>query len=132
MKAFLDSSVIIDFLKGDTAVEEIIKQAKEVYTSSLCAYEVLLGEAYSESKGRPAQYSRTRRFFDTITTLPFTSQDALCASGLTSGLTLKGKKVSEFDSLIAAQALMIGATLITKDAHFNVIKEETKQEVLLL
>ena len=41
-------------------------------------------------------------------------------------LSRKGKKVSEIDALIAAQALAAGLTILTKDVkHFAVIGAET-------
>ena len=39
---------------------------------------------------------------------------------------LKGRKVDDFDVLIAAQALANDAKVLTKDSkHFEIIKEET-------
>ena len=132
MRIFLDSSAIIDFLKGDKKAIDAIQNATDVYTSALCAYEILLGEAYAESKGRPGHYSRARRFFDSISTLPFTSTDALCAAGIVSALLRKGKRVSEMDSLIASQALLTNAIIVTRDAHFDTIKTETGQQLIKL
>ncbi|BCU70073.1 hypothetical protein KN1_13700 [Stygiolobus caldivivus] len=44
MKVLLESSAIIEYLKGDKEVKEIVDKAEDFYVSSLSAYEVLLGK----------------------------------------------------------------------------------------
>jgi len=50
MKALLDSSAIIELLRGNLKVMEIIEEADVVTTSVLCAYEILTGEMYRERR----------------------------------------------------------------------------------
>ncbi|HVC58277.1 MAG TPA: type II toxin-antitoxin system VapC family toxin [Candidatus Acidoferrales bacterium] len=126
MRIFLDSSAIIEFLRNNGKVVEAIGRADEFYTSSLCAYEVLLGEKYMEEKGVKSRYKDTLAFFERMATVPFSHSDALFAAGLMAKLTLKGKKVDEIDVLIAAQAIAHQAQVLTMDSrHFKVIKDET-------
>lgn len=126
MNLFLDSSAIIDLFRNDKDVIDILSKADEVYTSSICAYEVLLGEMYNDKKGRQSALEKMQKFFEVMVTLPFTYNDSLKASEITAMLSIKGKKVDDFDVLIASQALALGSTVLTKNAkHFEIIKEET-------
>ncbi|MCL4379644.1 MAG: type II toxin-antitoxin system VapC family toxin [Candidatus Marsarchaeota archaeon] len=126
MKIFLDSSAIIEFFRNTPKAVDAVNNADEIYTSSICAYEVLLGEIYREEKYGKSHLEKMQRFFETAATLPFTHSDSSRAAGMIVKLSLKGKKVPDFDAMIATQALSNGATVLTKDPkHFNAIKEET-------
>ncbi len=126
MKLFLDSSAIIEFLKGNDKASDAIAAADELYTSSICAYEVLVGEKFVELKGMRSAYQATLKFFDSVLTLQFTYADSVGASKIAAELMLSGKKVNDFDVLLASQALANGATILTKDSrHFEVIKDST-------
>jgi len=125
MSLFLDSSAIIELFKDNRSVTDVIANASEVYTSSICAYEVLLGEKYREEKGMHSYLGKIQQLFEEIATLPFTYKDSIKASAIMAKLSAKGKKVDEFDVMIAAQALAVGAIILTKDAkHFEVLREE--------
>jgi predicted nucleic acid-binding protein len=133
MKSFLDSSIIIDFLENKQVAINAVLEADEVYTSSLCAYEVILGESYRKEKGLKSKYNDTVEFFKTMATLPFTYIDAINASGIMAKLAVKGKKVKQMDALIAAQALARETTLLTTDArHFKIIGDETGLSVRII
>lgn len=130
MKLFLDSSAIIDFFNGDALVRDRISSADEVYTSAICAYEILIGERYNELKGKKSSYEKALQFFDEIGTLPFTYLNSLKASELSARLTLKGRKVNTLDVLIAAQAIAENANLLTKDKDFGIIQKNAAELVL--
>lgn len=126
MKLFLDSSAIIEYLRGNEKVKDVIDQSEELYTSTICAYEVLIGERFKEFKGQKSSYQNAIHLFAIVDPLPFNYGNASTASDIAAKLAVKGKKIDEFDGLIAAQALELGATVFTKDAkHFNILKEET-------
>jgi hypothetical protein len=126
MRLFLDSSAIIELFRNNPDVVAAIKDADEVYTSSLCAYEVLAGEKYAEAKGMKSHYKDAANFFETVATMPFDYSDAKRTADIMSVLSAKGRKVPEIDALIAAQAIAAGLTILTKDAkHFAVIGAET-------
>jgi|GEM_PF-1183770 predicted nucleic acid-binding protein len=126
MNLFLDSSAIIELFKNNQKTLRAIEEAEEVYTSTICAYEVLLGEEYMKNKGRASLVERVQGFFEVTATLPLTYLDSLRASTIAARLSAKGKKIDDFDILIAAQALEKNAVVLTKDIkHFETIKEET-------
>ncbi len=131
MKLFLDSSAIIELFANNKEVVGSIEKADEVYTGSLCSYEVLMGERYSERKGVKSHYNEASAFFDNAVTLPFTHNDSKTASDMMATLSLKGRKVPDMDILIAAQALNKECMVLTKDIrHFTIIEKETNLEIL--
>lgn len=133
MKLFLDSSAVIELFKNNRDVVAAIEEADEVCTSSLCAYEVLVGEKYVEAKGMKSHYKDAADFFETAATLPFNYGDAKKAAGVMAALSAGGKRVPEMDALIAVQAHSAGLTILTKDAkHFSGISRETGLEVRMI
>ncbi|EET90435.1 MAG: type II toxin-antitoxin system VapC family toxin [Candidatus Micrarchaeales archaeon] len=103
-----------------------MKEAESLYTSTLCAYEVLLGEKYNEVKGLKSSYIQVSLLFAQIETIALAYDDAIKASEIAAKLIGKGKKVDDIDILVAAQALKIGATVLTRDfRHFEILGKET-------
>ena len=126
MNVFLDSSAIIELFKNNPTALRAVNEAETICTSTICAYEVLLGGEYMKIKGRASLIEKAQRFFEAAATLPLTYQNSLKASTIAARLSAKGKKIDDFDILIASQALEKGATVLTKDIkHFEVLKEET-------
>ena len=125
MKLFVDSSAIIEFFENNQSAVKAIDEADEIYTSAICAHEVLFGEYYKREKGGHALADRMESFLKTVATLPFTYENSMLASKMKVKLYTSGKKIDEFDVLIAAQALSMGAVLLTKDSrHFDVLSDE--------
>lgn len=123
MKLFLDSSAIIEFMKNDSNAIEIVGAADEIYTSTVCAYEVLVGEKFQSLKGRHTSYQKVMGFFETIATLPPSLPDANEAAYIMAKLMLKGITIDPLDTVIAAQALATGAVLLTKnEKHFKAVQ----------
>ena len=48
MKVLIESSAIIDYLKGNKKVKEVILNSDEFYVSFLTVYEILLGKTISK------------------------------------------------------------------------------------
>lgn len=133
MNILLDSSAVIDLFKNNQKVLKMIEEADEIYTSVICAYEVLLGEEYLKIKNKTSLIERAHEFFETTATLPLSYSVSTNASYIAASLSTKGKKLDDFDILIASQALMVNATVLTKDAkHFGIIKEETGLQIHLI
>ena len=125
MKLFLDSSIIIEFLKGNEKVKAIMAEAEAMYTDTLCAYEVLTGEKYNELKGLKSSYIHASLFFAHIETMPMNYSDAMKSADVAAKLIIKGKKVDDVDIIIAIHALEKGAAVFTKDGkHFKVLEAE--------
>lgn len=126
MKLLLDSSAIIEFLRGNQKVREVMGNADSLYTSPICTYEVLVGEKYNELRGIGSSYQRALGIFAKTKMLHLTSSNARSAAEITARLMLNGTKVNDLDVLIASQALSIGAVVLTTNVkHFEAIKEIT-------
>lgn len=127
MRLFLDSSAIIEFMRDDGKAVEAIGSASEVYVSTLCAYEVLVGERFQSLKGRNTSYQKVLNFFEAIATLPPSLLDAKEAADIMAKLKLGGVSVDPLDTVIAAQAIAADAVLLTKnEKHFKAIQKESR------
>ena len=100
--------------RNDHKIISEIEKADEIFTSTLCAYEVYLGEAYSRLKGiRPKE--KVTEFFDNMMIIDFTLDDARKSSEIKALLRTKVEEVNVLDILIAASAYRLELTIITKD-----------------
>ena len=127
MKALLDSSAIIELLRGNLKVMEIIEEADVVTTSVLCAYEILTGEMYREGRSILQEVSE---LIGELNPIPFLLDDLIKASEICSTLMVKGRMVNTTDILISAQAIRRDLTVITKDKDFKTIRK-SKPELKL-
>ena len=126
MNLFLDSSAIIKLFKNNQKTVKIIENAEKIYTSTICAYEVLLGEECMNNRRKSSLIEKVQNFFETATTLSLTYKNMVKASAIAGKLLAKGKKIDDFDISIAAQALENNAVVLTKDIkHFEILREET-------
>ncbi len=126
MRLFLDSSIVIEFLRGNESVRDALKGAEALYTDALCAYEVLTGERYNSIKGRKSSYLQASLFFAQMETMHLKYSDAIKAADVAARLIVRGRKVDDVDIIIAIHALEKGATIFTTDVkHFKVLEDET-------
>jgi predicted nucleic acid-binding protein len=115
MKVLIESSAIIDYLKGNKKVKEVILNSEDFYVSSLTVYEILLGKV---------KESEIFDFLSAFKIINPTKKDAIIGSQIYKKLKDKGKLIGSFDILISAQAINRRLTLVTKDSDFLKVKEE--------
>ena len=130
MKALLDSSAIIELLRGNFKVMEIIEEADVVTTSVLCAYEILTGEMYREKREGRSILQEVSELIGELNPIPLLLDDSIKASEICSTLMVKGRMVNTTDILISAQAIRRDLTVITKDKDFKTIRK-SKPELKL-
>jgi len=130
MKALLDSSAIIELLRGNLKVMEIIEEADVVTTSVLCAYEILTGEMYREKREGRSILQEVSELIGELNPIPLLLDDSIKASEICSTLMVKGRMVNTTDILISAQAIRRDLTVITKDKDFKTIRK-SKPELKL-
>jgi len=123
MKVLIESSAIIDYLKGNKKVEEVILNSEDFYISSLTVYEILLGKV---------KESEILDFLSAFKIINLTRKDAIIGSKIYKKLKDKGKLIGNFDILISAQAINRRLTLVTKDSDFLRVKEEFGKLNLIL
>jgi len=123
MKVLIESSAIIDYLKGNKKVKEVILNSDEFYISSLTVYEILLGKV---------KESEIFDFLSAFKIIKPTKKDAIIGSRIYKKLKDRGKEIGSFDILISAQAINRRLTLVTKDSDFLKVKEEFNELNLIL
>ena len=123
MKVLIESSAIIDYLKGNKKVKEVILNSEDFYVSSLTVYEILLGRA---------KESEILDFLSAFKIIYPTKKDAIIGSQIYKKLKDRGKLIGGFDILISAQAINRRLTLVTKDSDFLKVKEEFDELNLIL
>jgi predicted nucleic acid-binding protein len=123
MKVLVESSAIIEYLKGNERVKEVILSAEDFYISSLTVFDVLLGRV---------DESKILDFLSAFKVINPARRDVIIGSRMYKRLKDKGKLIGSFDILISAQAINKGLTLVTKDSDFLKVKEEFDELNLLL
>ncbi|AWR98496.1 type II toxin-antitoxin system VapC family toxin [Metallosphaera hakonensis] len=123
MRILLESSAVIEYLKGNRKVKEVMDNAEDFYISSLSVYEILLGKV-NENK--------IFNFLSAFKILNVNMKDSIIASRIYKRLRDKGKLIGSFDILMGAQAINRDMTLVTKDTDFLRIKEEHENFKLLM
>lgn len=114
--AFLDSSVIIDYLDGVEHVVAFVDQQSHLLTSSICVYEVLHGEVTSRGE---TDVIGARQQFGRVEAIDFNETIAIEAARMQDSLSSAGEMLPVRDLLIAASARSTGDTLIVSDSDFD-------------
>ena len=112
MSLFLpDTNACSQFMRGHPAlVERWLDDAPSLRLSSIVIAEL----EYGAAKIAPSRQSnRLAALVATLPTEPFTLADAAEFGRLRAFLARRGELIGPFDTLIAAQALRLGATLVT-------------------
>jgi predicted nucleic acid-binding protein len=115
MKVLIESSAIIEYLKGNAKVKEIISSSEDFYVSTLTIFEVLLGKVEED---------KILDFLSAFNVIGLNKKDSVIASRIYKRLRDKGKLIGYFDILISAQAINRGLTLVTKDTDFLKVADE--------
>lgn len=117
MNYLLDTNLVIAILKNKPAqararLRRVAKANATVSISSIVLFELWYGVKRS---GRLKENTERLRLFmsGAINIVPFEEADAMAAGDLRAELEGLGTPIGPYDLLIAAQALRIGATLVT-------------------
>jgi len=117
----LDTSAVVALLKGTPPpvrrrFRKAIKKEAPFGVSSVVLHELWHGVARS---GRAQENAERLKVFLSapVRVVPFEAEDAAEAGRLRAELEAAGASLGPYDVLIAAQALRLGATLVTADAH---------------
>jgi tRNA(fMet)-specific endonuclease VapC len=112
-----DTNAVIALLKNEPAIfrkrlRRAVSRGAAMGVSSIVLYELWYGVARSARRRENAE--RLRVFLSGgIEVSPFDEEDAKTAGKLRATLEAAGTPIGPYDLLIAAQALRIGATLVT-------------------
>lgn len=115
----LDTNIASHIIKGDIpAVRDRLLQLPMhcIAISAVTEGELLYGVA---KRGHPRGLSeRVVEFLRRVETLPWTEDVARCYGDFRAHVEASGKSLSSLDMMIAAHAVAVDATLVTRDGAF--------------
>jgi predicted nucleic acid-binding protein len=112
---FLDSSTIIEYLRGNETIIEYLEDRQPWWTSTICVFEVLNGPA-----GTPGfDPIEERQRFGGVEAIEFNEQLALEATRLQDAAIADGSELSHRDAMIAATARSTGDEYVVADSDFE-------------
>lgn len=122
---FLDSSTIVEYLRGNGTVIDYLDERRPWWTSTICVFEVLNGPAGSADFDPVEERQR----FGGVQALEFNEQLALEASRLQRASIQDGSELSHRDAMIAATARSTGDEYVVADSDFETAPIEDVMEV---
>lgn len=118
----LDTGTVSFALRGEGRVVATILQHRptELSISAITLAELRFGAECRKS----AKLDRAiTAFTSSIAVIPFDDECARTFGRIAADLAEKGSPIGEFDALIAAQAMVLGATLVTNNVkHFKQVR----------
>ena len=121
----LDTTTIIDFLKGDKkAIDLIEKNRDRICTTEINVLETFIG-IYCKKTISEKEENYAKEFFNSVEILPFKKGTGIVAAKLIAELTKAGNKIGQNDCMIASIMLKNNCfEIMTKNAkHFSRIKD---------
>ncbi len=115
MSALVDTSVLIDVLRGEVAAAEVLRNARmagPLHASEVTRLEVLAGM-------RPPEEAATRALLAALTWHPLDDRVAEVAGDLGRRWLVSNRGIDSGDLAIAATAVLLDAALLTRNIkHF--------------
>jgi len=126
MNYILDTSAIIDILRGKEPVKKFISDHLDstFSTSCICEAEVAEGVYREEKENIPIRQKQMKKLFASFhQVLPFNPAQADIAGRIRAELGRAGTMIDDLDILIAAAAVNLQASIVTKNPkHFSRVK----------
>jgi len=116
----VDSTTIIDTLRGKLEVARALTQFSEIGISHIVLGELLLGVFKSSDSG---ELNRTLRVIRGMTLLHGDGDTAVIYAGIRRDLERQGSMIPQNDIWIAAVSLQANLPLVTRDQHFRRISQ---------
>ncbi len=121
----LDTSVLIDLLRGDESVRERIRACEEAgetfKTTSITAFELYFG-AYRSSRAEE-NLALVRALLKNLEVLVFDHKAGEIAARIMADLMRRGEPLDVRDVFIAAIAIREGEKIATRDKGFRRVEE---------
>jgi tRNA(fMet)-specific endonuclease VapC len=115
----LDTNAVSDLLKGHAG---LLQQVSQQPMAALCLSAITEGELRFGLAKRPASahlHEAARQLLLRVQSLPWDGDAARAYGPLRAQIEAKGRPLSPLDLQIAAHALALGATLVTRDLAFS-------------
>ncbi|MCL5673276.1 MAG: type II toxin-antitoxin system VapC family toxin [Deltaproteobacteria bacterium] len=120
-RIILDTNVIISLFSEDTALNEYILNADEVFIPCIAIGELYYGAC--KSSKIQENLNKIDEFAAGNIILPCDTNTAMIYGDIKNALKEKGKPIPENDIWIAAIARQYDLILITKDNHFSFVEK---------
>ncbi|QPV63424.1 PIN domain-containing protein [Halosimplex litoreum] len=123
----LDSTFLIDVLRGDEQVSERVAEIDDAGTpcvSSVTVMELIEGIYLADAS--TSERDAVEDLIENLTELPFDRRCAMEAGRVNAGLIRDGERIDEADVMIAATALVHDHAVVTRNVdHFDRIEPVT-------
>lgn len=121
----LDTNAYVDFVDGQTDVAELVQTAEQVLMSVIVIGELLYG--FFGGTRFTENMQTLQAFLENphVSLLPVTATTSQHFGEIANTLKQKGTPIPTNDVWIAAQTRELGATLLSRDKHFQRIPELT-------
>ena len=123
---FLDSTILIDFLRGEENSVKFINNSKDksFFTSEINIFELITG-VYLQKTNKKEHLDKITTLISKVNVLPLEREGSIKAGEIAGNLMREGKKIEETDCLIAGIALSNRLTkIVTRNKeHFNRIQD---------
>ncbi|MCP9915805.1 type II toxin-antitoxin system tRNA(fMet)-specific endonuclease VapC [Cyanobium sp. ATX 6F1] len=120
----LDTDTCIFAIKGNSLVLKRLLSVSRWDVAISVITEAELRSGASKSNSPQATLQRLEAFLSPIAILPFNSEDAMVYGDVRARLEQRGQPIGPLDTLIAAQALSRGLTLVTNnEREFRRVQE---------
>lgn len=116
-----DSSFLIDYLDGEQSAADLLDRLDrpEYYAPTIVLYEIYEGAASYDSDS----IETARRSFDWLQPLSFTHDAAVEAARVNAELRADGSPINAGDVLVAGVCRHYGASIVTRDSHFDLVDD---------
>ena len=115
----LDTNIIIALFAQEASIQEYLRQATAVFSSSIVLGELYYGAERSIHVAENIQ--RINEFASTTGVIGCNQETARQYGRIKNALRAKGRPIPDNDIWIAAQALQHQLTLVARDDHFQEI-----------
>lgn len=116
MHYMLDTNICIYLIKERP--ENVIKKFKTLKINEVCISSVTLGElafGVEKSQRRKKNLEALGEFIIPLDIMPFDDEAAFCYGEIRASLESKGRPIGALDTMIAAHAKSLNATLVTNN-----------------
>lgn len=120
---YLDTSFIIDLLRGDKSIKNKLKQLeKPLKITTTSVMEIITGSELSNNKS--SEKEKIKELLQSLIVVPFDKKCAIKAGVIEAKLIKSGKRIEIEDVMIAATAIVNNDVLVTRNIkHFEKIKD---------